>query len=170
MAETREIVERVGEIAADVARRSSVEFIQAQIVGSKRNPIVRLIIDRPGGVTLDDCAKVSREVEAILDRDDFIPTSYVLEVSSPGIERELFTLGDYERFAGQTARVRTQRSIDGQRNFTGTIKEIKDESIVIADRTRGDIRIPFVAIEKGNLVVDLMDEFKKGQRTRNVVQ
>jgi ribosome maturation factor RimP len=162
MAETGSIGGRVEQIAASVTERSGIEFVHCQIAGSKRNPTVRLIIDKPGGVTLEDCAQVSRDVEAVLDRDDFIPTSYVLEVSSPGIERELFKLADFEKFTGQNARVKTSKPIGGQRNFSGRIAAVDGGTIDFEDRTNGRIRIPFDLIAKANLQIDLRDDFKKG--------
>lgn len=162
MAETGSIGGRVEQIAASVTERSGIEFVHCQIAGSKRNPTVRLIIDKPGGVTLEDCAQVSRDVEAVLDRDDFIPTSYVLEVSSPGIERELFKLADFEKFTGQNARVKTSKPIGGQRNFSGRIAAVDGSTIDFDDRTNGRIRIPFDLIAKANLQIDLRDDFKKG--------
>ena len=155
------IQERVAAIAGQVASRVGFEFVHCQIAGAKRSPVVRIFIDKPGGVTVEDCAVVSREMEAILDREDVIPTSYVLEVSSPGIERELFTIDDFRRFIGQSARVKTARAIDGQRNFAGTITSVGGSTIALDDRTNGQVEIPFDAIVKANLLVDLQSEFKK---------
>jgi len=155
------ISERVEQIAASVVEQAGIEFVHCQIAGSKRNPTVRLVIDKPGGVTLEDCAQISREVEAVLDRDDFIPTSYVLEVSSPGIERELYKLADYERFAGKDVRIKTAKPIGGQRNFAGKIASVKGGEIEFEDKTSGTIRIPFELIAKANLMVDLTNDFKK---------
>jgi ribosome maturation factor RimP len=162
MAETGTIAESVQQIAASVTERYGIEFVHCQIAGSKRNPTVRLIIDKPGGVTLEDCAQVSRDVEAVLDLDDLIPTSYVLEVSSPGIERELFKLADFERFAGQNARIKTDRPINGQRNFSGTISAVRGSDIEFEDRTKGRVLIPFDLVAKANLLVDLAEDFKRG--------
>lgn len=161
MAETGIIGEKIEQIAVSVTRQAGIEFVHSEIAGSKRNPIVRLIIDKPGGVTLDDCALISRDVEAILDRDDFIPTSYVLEVSSPGIERELYSLADFERFTGKDARVKANRPIDGQRNFSGAIVAISDGEIELEDRTSGRVRIPYDAVVKANLIVDVTEDLKK---------
>jgi len=155
------ISERVEQIAASVTEQAGIEFVHCQIAGSKRNPTVRLVIDKPGGVTLDDCALISREVEELLDRDDFIPTSYVLEVSSPGIERELYKLADYERFTGQDARIKTAKPINGQRNFTGKIARVDGGEIEFEDKISGKIRIPFESIAKANLMVDLTSDLKK---------
>jgi len=161
MAETGTIGKQVEQIAVSVTEPAGIEFVHCEIAGTKRNPTVRLIIDKPGGVTLEDCAQVSRDVEAILDRDDFIPTSYVLEVSSPGIERELYVLSDFERFSGSNVRVKTNRPIGGQRNFSGTILGVKDGEIELEDRTNGQVRIPFEAITKANLIVDVTEDLRK---------
>ena len=161
MAETLGIQERITDIGKRITDKAGFELVHCQIAGSKRSPIVRLFIDKPGGVTIEDCAIVSREMEAILDQEDFIPTSYVLEVSSPGIERELFKIGDFEKFAGQAARIKTTQAIDGQRNFTGLIVSVEDRNIEFDDRTRGRVRIPYDSIAKANLMVDMEAEFKK---------
>jgi len=160
MVESLGIQQRIADIGKRITDKAGFEFVHCQIAGSRREPIVRLFIDKPGGVTIEDCAAVSREMEAVLDHDDFIPTSYVLEVSSPGIERELVKIEDFEKFAGQGAKVKTSRAIDGQRNFTGTILSVKDQNIEFDDRTHGVVRIPFEGIAKANLVIDMGAAFK----------
>ena len=162
MGETGSIGQRVEQIAASVIGQAGIEFVHCEIAGTKRNPIVRLIIDKPGGVTLEDCAQISRDVEAVLDRDDFIPTAYVLEVSSPGIERELYKLADFQKFTGHDARVKLRQPIGGQRNFAGRIDAVVGYDIEFEDRTNGRVRIPFDSIAKANLLVDLTEDFKKG--------
>jgi len=161
MAGARTIGERVEQIAVSVTEPAGIEFVHCEIAGSKRNPTVRLIIDKPGGVTLEDCAQVSRDVEAILDSDDFIPTSYVLEVSSPGIERELYVLADFERFTGKDVRIKTNRPVSGQRNFSGAIVAVKDGEIELEDRTSGRVRIPYESVVKANLIVDVSEDLRK---------
>ena len=161
MAESGSIGERVEQIAAGVAKRAGIEFVHCVMAGAKRNLIVRLIIDKPGGVTLEDCTQVSRDVEAILDHEDFIPMSYVLEVSSPGIERELYKLADFEKYVGSDARVKTGRPIEGQRNFSGPIISVNDGEIEIEDRTSGLVRIPYDSVAKANLIVDVSEDLKK---------
>ena len=161
MAEARTIDQRVEQIAVSVTESAGIEFVHCEIAGSKRNPIVRLIIDKPGGVTLEDCAQVSREVEAILDREDFIPTAYVLEVPSPGIERELYVLADFERFTSKDVRIKTNRQISGQRNFSGTIAAVKGGEIELEDRTNGRVRIPYESVVKANMIVDVTEDLRK---------
>lgn len=155
------IAERVSEIAAKVAREKSVELVNVELAGTKRNLIVRVFIDKPEGVTIDDCSTVSRAIEAILDEEDFISTAYLLEVSSPGLDRGLFTLDDYRKFAGKKAKIRTSKAIAGQTNFTGRIAGVDDETVHFHDKTNGRVSIPFADIEKANLKVDLAEEFKR---------
>src|SRR4051812_30822015 len=155
------INERLGHIADLAAQDNSVEFVHSEVAGSKRNLVLRVYIDKPGGVTIDDCPSVSRAIENVLDIEDFIHASYVLEVSSPGLERELYGLKDFQKFIGQKAKVRTSVEIDTQKSFVGTISGVEGSDVVLEDRTRGQVRIPFDAISKANLRVDLNQEFKK---------
>lgn len=155
------IVERIDKIAAEAARVSGVEFIHSEIVGSKRNMTVRIYIDKPQGVTLEDCSTVSRAVETVIDADDFIPSTYVLEVSSPGLERPLFSVQDFAKFAGKKAKVRTSEAVNGQANFSGRIISVEGSEIIFEDKTNGEIRIPFDKVAKASLKVDLTEEFKK---------
>ena len=86
-----------------------------------RRGLLRLYIDRQGGVTVDDCQRVSEQMGALLDVEDPLPGSYVLEVSSPGFDRRLRTLAHFERFSGEQARVELRDARDGRRNFTGRL-------------------------------------------------
>jgi ribosome maturation factor RimP len=155
------IADRVEKISAAAASEAGVEFVRSEIVGTKRNMTVRVFIDKEGGVSIDDCSTVSRGMEAMLDADDFIPGAYVLEVSSPGLERGLYSIDDYSRFAGKKAKIKADAGIKGQTNFTGWIVGVEGDSVIFDDKTSGTISIPFSQIEKANLRVDLAEEFKK---------
>ncbi len=155
------IAERIDKIATEAAKQNGVEFVHSEIVGSKRNMTVRIYIDKPEGVTIEDCSTVSRSIEAVIDAEDFIPSSYVLEVSSLGLDRPLFSLADFEKFAGKKAKVKTGEAINGQANFNGRIVSVEDGEIVFEDKTNGPVRIPYKDVLKANLKVDLSEEFKK---------
>lgn len=131
------LLERVKLIAAKAAADSELELVNVEMAGTVRDLTVRVYIDKPGGVTLDDCSKVSREMEDVLDAEDVIPTRYVLEVSSPGIERQLYSLADFVRFSGQLVKVKTRSEINDQKTFVGNIQSVEGETIVIDDRTNG---------------------------------
>jgi ribosome maturation factor RimP len=154
------IGERIREVASAAAAGLGLEFVHSEVAGSKRNPTVRVFIDKEGGVSVEDCAEVSRSMESVLDADDFIPSSYVLEVSSPGIERELYSLADFVRFTGKEARVKAQ-PINGQRNFSGRIEAVENNAIVFNDKTSGLVTIPYDSVVKANLLIDLENELKR---------
>jgi len=155
------IIEKVTDIAADVTRANGFELVNVEIAGTKRDQVLRIFIDKDGGVTLDDCSLVSRGMEDILDEQDFIPSRYVLEVSSPGIERGLYSLKDFERFTGELAKVKTIVAIDGRKAFVGRILSVDGENINIDERAIGEMTIEYSNIEKANLKIDLAKEFSR---------
>ncbi len=155
------IEERVREIAERVSIDHGLELVHAEVAGPENKPIVRIFIDKPAGVTHEDCSEVSFHVGTILDVEDFIHASYTLEVSSPGLERGLYKRADYERFAGSKVKLRARRAVNGQRNFRGTLLGIEGEEVLFDDRTNGPVRIPFDAIAKANLEVDVEAEFRR---------
>ena len=159
--ENGSIEEGIRRIAKEAAAANGVEFVHAEIVGTKRNLTVRVYIDKPEGVTLEDCSAVSKRMEAVLDADDFIPSAYLLEVSSPGLERELYNLADFTRFIGQRVKVKLGNPVDGQKVFIGQIASVEGGEIAIEEKARGTIRFPHDDVIKANLRVDLEKEFKK---------
>lgn len=153
------ITKRIAEIAAEAAKEDSIEVVHVETAGIKRDMVVRVFIDKEGGVTLDDCSNISRRIEEVLDTEDLIPSKYILEVSSPGIERELYSLKDFVRFTGELAKIKTNVEIDGQKNFVGTIETVDGETITIADRNAGSVSFDYSAVAKANLKIDLSREF-----------
>ena len=158
------IAERVQELAERVAIDHGLELVHAEVAGPENKPIVRVFIDKPHGVTHDDCSDVSLHLGTILDVEDFIHASYTLEVSSPGLERGLYKRADYERFAGSDAKLKTRQPIEGQRNFRGRILGVDESDVLFEDRTNGRVRIPFDIITRANLEVDLSQELRRGGR------
>ena len=156
------IEEKVREAATRVAAENGLELVRAEVAGTGKNLTVRIYIDKEGGVMHDDCTTTSRELEKILDAEDFIPAAYLLEVSSPGLERELYSLQDFEKFAGSLAKVKLNAPVDGQKNFRGRIVGIEGEEIIFADDTKGMTHFPYNAVVKANLEIDLESELKRG--------
>ena len=157
------IEDRVRAIAERVAIDHGLELVHAEVAGPENKPLVRIFIDKPGGVTHQDCSEVSLHVGTILDVEDFIHASYTLEVSSPGIERGLYKPQDYDRFAGSLAKLKTRKPINGQRNFRGQVVGIEGDNVLFDDRTNGRVQIPFDTIVKANLELDVDQEFKRAQ-------
>lgn len=157
------IAERVEAIAERVAIDHGLELVHAEVAGPENKPVVRIFIDKPNGVTHEDCAEVSTHVGTILDVEDFIHASYTLEVSSPGLERGLYKKQDYERFAGSQVKMKTRNAINGQRNFRGALLGIDGDQVLLEDRTRGQVKIDFGSIVKANLEVDVEAELKRAR-------
>jgi ribosome maturation factor RimP len=157
------IEERVRAIAENVAIDHGVELVHAEVAGPENKPIVRIFIDKPAGVTHDDCSEVSLHVGTILDVEDFIHAAYTLEVSSPGLERGLYKRSDYERFAGSKAKLKSRVAINGQRNFRGRIAGIDGDQVKFEDLTSGQVAIPFDTIVKANLEVDIDEELRRAR-------
>ena len=154
------IEERVKAIAEKVAIDQGLELVHAEVAGPENKPIVRIFIDKPTGVTHEDCSEVSLHLGTILDVEDFIHSSYTLEVSSPGLERGLYKEADYERFAGSLAKIKTKRPIGNQRNFRGRLIGLDGNDVIFDDKTNGRVTIPFEAIVKANLEVDFDAELR----------
>src|ERR1051325_2128382 len=157
------VEDRVRAIAERVTTDHGLELVHAEVAGPENKPIVRIFIDKPDGVTHQDCSEVSLHVGTILDVEDFIHASYTLEVSSPGIERGLYKLQDYERFAGNLAKVKTRKPINGQRNFRGRILGVEGDAVLLDDRTSGRVSIGFETIVKANLEIDVEQELRRVQ-------
>ncbi len=155
------ILERVQAIAEQAAIDHGLELVHTQLAGPDNKPTVRIFIDKPGGVTHEDCSDVSLQVGTVLDVEDFIHSAYTLEVSSPGLERGLYKRDDYERFAGSLAKLKTQRPINGQRNFRGRLVGLQGENVLFDDRTNGRVVVPLESIVKANLEVNVDDEFRR---------
>lgn len=155
------IESRIREVAGAAAEANGLELVHSEVVGSRGSLTVRVFIDKPEGVSHDDCAAVSRAIDAVLDVDDLIPSAYILEVSSPGLERELYNLADFLRFAGNMAKVKTRAAVNGQRNFRGKIVAVENEDIVFDDKTNGIVQFPYSGVVKANLEIDLEEELKK---------
>ena len=152
------ITKKIQDIASDLIDKESLELVHVEVVGSDKQPIVRFFIDKPAGVTHDDCSDVSLRIGTILDGKDFMPSSYVLEVSSPGVERGLYSLNDFKKFVDRSAKVKTNSFVGGQRNFTGRIVGVEGEEIIFDDKTNGLVRFAFDKIKKANLKINLYED------------
>ena len=157
------VAERIREIAEQATIDHGLELVHAEVAGPEGHPVVRVFIDKPGGVTHEDCSAVSIQMGTVLDVEDFIHSAYTLEVSSPGLERGLYRSSDYERFAGQPAKVKTRGAIRGQRNFRGRIVGVDDQNVIVDDRTSGRVTIPIDEIAKAHLEIDAEEEFRKAR-------
>ena len=162
MEPTNSIDSKIRNIAEKAAAESGLEFVHLELAGTKRNQVVRIYIDKPGGVTVEDCSDVSRNVEAAMDADDFMPSAYVLEVSSPGLDRELYSLADFQKFIGSKAKAKVRGSDGNAKSYNGRILAVDGDEITFEDRTEGEVRFPHSAVTKANLKFDIQDDLKRG--------
>jgi ribosome maturation factor RimP len=148
---------RIREIIERVTEREGLELVHAEMAGGRGNAFLRIYIDKHGGVTIDDCSTVSEQVGLILDVEDLIAHSYTLEVASPGLDRGLFKPADYERFAGNPARIRLNQPLAGQRNFMGKLVGLDREgepAALLEDDTGQLHRLPLEMIAKANVELE----------------
>ena len=117
--------------------------------------VLRVLIDRQEGITLDDCARVSREFGQLLDVEDIIPTSYRLEVSSPGLDRPLKKEEDFVKYSGRRVRIKTKDQVSGRRNFKGALLDCTEGKIMVKVDGSEVFAIPLSSILKANLEVEL---------------
>ena len=144
-------LDALGSIIERVAAREELELVHWELVGPPGRSLLRIYIDKPVGVTLDDCETVSKQVGLLLDVEDLIASRYTLEVSSPGVERGLYKPADYRRFQGQRIKLKSLQSINGQRNFRGTLEGIEENRVRLTDDRAGSIEIPYEDVVRANL-------------------
>ena len=133
------------------------ELVGCEMVPQGRQMVFRIYIDSETGVTADGCAQVSYQVSAMMDVEDPIQSRYSLEVSSPGIDRPLFEIEHYRKYIGKTVKIRLYAPINQRRQYKGILQRVEGEDIyLLVDGIEQEVKLPFSAIEKGNLVGDVI--------------
>lgn len=150
------------QLAAIVADEG-LELLATEIVGSRSKTVLRLVVDGPDGVDLDACATVSRQASAMLDVEDPIHHRYVLEVSSPGLDRKLYRREDYERFAGHRVRVRPKASYREHRTVVGQLLGLDDGTVQIVRDDGQEVRLRLDDVFEARLEVDWNSIMKEGK-------
>ena len=158
MAEVQQIVEEITRLVEPVVRDELLELVEVEFHPTGGRWLLRIYIDKDGGITIGDCERVSREVERILDVEDIIDHPYTLEVSSPGLTRALKKKSDFERYKGKRCRIITSSFLDSGNEIQGEIDEVTEEGVDI--RTENGVKIdvchiPFSAIKKAHLEFEL---------------
>ena len=129
------------------------ELVGVESVQDGSTQVVRVYVDGPNGIGVDDLAQLSRQISAVLDVEDPLPGAYRLEVSSPGIERGLFKLAHFESFIGHKVKVRLKSAVEGRRNVVAMLSRVNGQDIWL-DTTEGEIKIAYTNVAKARLVVD----------------
>ena len=158
-------LEKIREIAERVAQSSGLEVVDIELLGGGKARMLRIYIDKPAGVTHEDCSNFSREAGTIFDVEDAVPGStYTLEVSSPGLDRKLSKPEEYQRFVGSLVKLMTRDPVNGNRHFAGRLKAFHDGrlSLELTGRKQSkkhqaveqgtEVEIDLGNVEKANLV------------------
>jgi len=163
-------LEQVREIAKRVTSSSGLELVDVEFRGGGNSRMLRITIDKPAGVTHEDCANVSREVGTILDIEDAVPGSYLLEVTSPGLDRELSRPVEFERFVGSLIRLTTREPVNGNRHLEGRLESAHQGRITLSLQHRQGkgkgkrrqataeaprVEVELANVEKANLVPEI---------------
>ncbi len=150
MISATEVIEHVESLLLPILRDEGLEAVDIEFKRSGRRWLLRVSIDKEGGVTISDCERVSRELGQLLDVEDAIDHAYTLEVSSPGLTRRLKKREDFVRYAGRACRIVTSEQVDGRNDFSGIIGAVIGDSVEIQGEL-GIFTIPLCAIKKARL-------------------
>lgn len=150
------VAENLTNLIEPVVAGLGYELLGIEYISQGRHSVLRLYIDSEQGIGLGDCEQVSRQVSGVMDVEDPLKGQYVLEVSSPGLDRPLFKAEHYVRYIGETVRIRLRRPVDNQRKFRGVLVAADEEGILLRDAENGqETRLVYDDIEKANLAPEL---------------
>ncbi|HXX81996.1 MAG TPA: ribosome maturation factor RimP [Thermodesulfovibrionales bacterium] len=152
----KSVEEKIYSLANRVAEECCFEVVDMQLWAKGKRTLLRVFIDREGGITLDDCETFSRKFEALLDVEDPITGPYTLEVSSPGLDRPLKNAKDFRKNLGKMVRIVTKEKINNQSFFVGRLEAINDQSLILSFTDNGgEVQIPLGIISRANLELEL---------------
>lgn len=147
--------ERIRALAEPVLGSFGIELVDVVYTTEHGRRVLRVFIDKPGGITLDDCSEASRELGTVLDVEDPIPQSYMLEVSSPGLDRPLKREDDFRRFLGRKAKIKSKEALEGRRNFTATIDSVEAGKVHVTDFDGKKFEIAISNIDRAKLEIEI---------------
>jgi ribosome maturation factor RimP len=150
----QEIIDRVSRLADSILSREGFELVEIQFRREARGWVLRLYVDREGGVTLEDCAQISHEIGRNLDVEDFILYPYILEVSSPGLTRPLKTQKDFMKYRDRLVKVTAIHPIENRRHFKGRLRGVEENRIRIEINGGEMVQIPLSEVARANLEID----------------
>ena len=150
------VAEKVTEFVLPIAHSENLNLVEVEFLKEGSDWVLRIFLEnKDGELTIEECEKVSRALSVILDEEDPIDKSYILEVSSPGLERPLKTEEDFERFKGELIAVKTFKKINGQKEFIGTLKNFESEKITLTLENEEEISIDYNLVARANLTFEI---------------
>ncbi|HCK0542228.1 TPA: ribosome maturation factor RimP [Pseudomonas aeruginosa] len=144
-------LEQLQALLAPVVEALGYECWGVEFISQGRHSVLRVYIDRPEGILIDDCEAVSRQVSGILDVEDPISGEYTLEVSSPGMDRPLFTLERFAKHAGEQVKIRLRSPYEGRRNYQGILRGVEEQDVVVLVDDH-EYLLPIDSIDKANII------------------
>ncbi|ELY1684493.1 ribosome maturation factor RimP [Pseudomonas aeruginosa] len=144
-------LEQLQALLAPVVEALGYECWGVEFISQGRHSVLRVYIDRPEGILIDDCEAVSRQVSGILDVEDPISGEYTLEVSSPGMDRPLFTLEQFAKHAGEQVKIRLRSPYEGRRNYQGILRGVEEQDVVVLVGDH-EYLLPIDSIDKANII------------------
>ena len=139
-----------------VVNSMGYEWVGMEYKPSPKHGLLRIYIDKPEGISVDDCALVSHQISGVLDVEDPVTGQYALEISSPGIDRPLFRLADYERFAGTVVRIVLHGMWQGRRRISGTLVGVNtSDNSVLVEENGVELAVPYAQISKANIQAEV---------------
>ena len=149
----KSLAEKIEDTIAPSIADMGFDLIQVKFMDGKKSQTLQIMAERPdGSMSLDDCAAISRQISAVLDVEDVIPTAYRLEVSSPGIDRPLVKLTDYSTYIGHAVKIETVLPINGRKRFAGAITAVKGGDVIVTVDGK-EHTLPFADIQSAKLVL-----------------
>ena len=147
------MLNRLRELIQPIAGAFQKTLWGIEVLSSGKSSIVRVYIDSSKGVNVEDCADISRQISSLLDVESFLPERYVLEVSSPGLNRKLFEISQYSAYIGEKVRISLKAPFEERKNYSGILTKIEEYDVVIESGDE-EFTFPFEVIEKGHLVYE----------------
>ena len=144
-------LEQLQAMLAPVVESLGYECWGVEFISQGRHSLLRVYIDHANGILVDDCEAVSRQVSAVLDVEDPISSEYTLEVSSPGMDRPLFTLDQFAKHVGEQVKIKLRSPFDGRRNFQGLLRGVEDQDVVVLVDDH-EYLLPIDLIDKANII------------------
>ena len=150
-----ELREQIRQIAQPALDRYNAELVDVILTKAAHRPTLRILVDKEGGITLDECSDINRELSDILDKTGIMKTSYVLEVSSPGLDRPLRTRRDFEKVAGEELNVHIKKPVEGKNFFQAMLDSVDEEFIILKKKDGRMLKIPYENIHKASLQIKI---------------
>lgn len=148
------MIDKTTALIEEVVRAEGFELVEVELKGSPARRVLRIFIDRAGGINHDDCARISDQVGPLLEVEEAVAGSYTLEVSSPGLTRRLRTPAEFQRFAGRLVKISTSQAVEGSRHFRGTLLGMKGNRVAVEPEDATPVLIPLEVVSKAHLDFD----------------